>query len=61
MAKHKKHKPKEAQAGETVPVDPHDVLRHPAYPPRPNLVALLIALALFFAWFVYLVYVAVVG
>jgi hypothetical protein len=61
MSKHKKLKPKDAPAAEETPADPHDVLRHPANPPRPHLVALLIALALFFAWFVYLVYVAVVG
>jgi hypothetical protein len=61
MAKHKKQKPKEPPVDDSAPVDPHEVLRHPPDPPRPNLVALLIALALFFAWFVYLVYVAVVG
>lgn len=60
MAKQKKSKraqPAEAEA----PVDPHDVLRHPANPPKGNVVALLVALSLFLLWFVYLVYVAVVG
>jgi hypothetical protein len=61
MSKHKKHKSKDATTSQETAVDPHDVLRHPASPPRPNLAALLIALALFFAWFVYLVYVAVAG
>jgi hypothetical protein len=60
MAKHKK--PKKAQTTDTdAPVDPHDVLRHPASPPKANAVALVIALSLFVLWFVYLVYVAVVG
>lgn len=60
MAKPKKNKANDPPAKESSP-DPHDVLRQPANPPRPHLLALLIALALFFAWFVYLVYVAVVG
>jgi hypothetical protein len=60
MSKQKKHKPKDAPAEEPS-ADPHDVLRQPAHPPRPNWPALLIALLLFVAWFVYLVYVAVVG
>jgi hypothetical protein len=61
MSKHKKQKSKDTTTSQEAAVDPHDVLRHPASPPRPNLAALLIALALFFAWFVYLVYVAVAG
>ena len=61
MSKHKKHKQKAISGTEGPAADPHDVLRHPANPPKPNMLALLIALALFFAWFVYLVYVAVVG
>jgi hypothetical protein len=61
MTKHKKNKAKEAPATEDGPADPHDVLRRPAHPPRPHVLALLIALALFVAWFVYLVYVAVFG
>jgi hypothetical protein len=59
MAKHKKAK-KIAPDAES-PGDPHDVLRLPANPSKPNAVALLIALALFLFWFVYLVYVAVAG
>jgi len=59
MAKHKK--PKKSEPEGEKPVDPHDVLRHPAHPPRANVVALLIALSLFVLWFVYLIYVAVVG
>jgi hypothetical protein len=60
MAKPKKNKAKDAPAKEPSG-DPHDVLRQPANPPRPHMLALLVALALFLAWFVYLVYVAVVG
>ena len=60
MAKHKKPKKAEPAQAEA-PVDPHDVLRHPAHPPKGNPVALLVALGLFVLWFVYLVYVAVVG
>jgi hypothetical protein len=44
-------------APSTESCDPHDVLRRPANPPRGNLIAFLIAVALFFAWFVYLVFV----
>jgi hypothetical protein len=55
MSKQKKQKAKAAE--ESTP-DPHDVLRQPANPPRPNWPALIVALALFFAWFCYLVYVA---
>ena len=58
MAKQKKHKPKDASAAEEPSSDPHDVLRQPANPPRANWPALMVALALFFAWFCYLVYVA---
>jgi len=61
----KPKKPPKSKAAEpdpeSPPPDPHAVLRHPASPPRPSVVAFLIALALFFAWFVYLVYVAVMG
>lgn len=60
MSKQKKNKLKDATAAEPS-ADPHDVLRQPANPPRPNWPALLVALLLFVAWFVYLVYVAVVG
>lgn len=61
MAKQKKHKTKDAPVAEEQSTDPHDVLRQPANPPRPNWPALIVALALFFAWFVYLVYVAWTG
>jgi hypothetical protein len=58
MAK-KKSPPREPEA--PPPLDPHEVLRRPANPPRKNTVALLVALALLFGWFVYLVYVAAYG
>jgi hypothetical protein len=59
MSKHKKSKPKPEPT--PAPADPHEVLRRPANPPQPNKLAFFAALSLFFAWFVYLVYVAVVG
>ena len=61
MAKQKKQKPAQSPDKDAVAEDPHAVLRHPANPPRANLIALLLALTAFFAWFVYLIYVAVYG
>lgn len=59
MAKTKKPAKNTEPAAESA--DPHAVLRHPANPPRPRLAAFLFALAAFFAWFAYVVYVAMSG
>jgi len=61
MSKQKKPKSKSSPATEESGGDPHEVLRQPANPPRPHWPALVVALALFFAWFCYLVYVAWAG
>jgi hypothetical protein len=63
MAKTKKpakEKPAPEGIGASQPMQ-RDELRQPANPPRPNMLAFLVALAAFFVWFVYLVCVAAFG
>ncbi len=63
MSKSKKSKAKSTVVAPAAkkPSDPHAVLKHPANPPRPNVASFLIALGVFFCWFLFLVYVAVWG